>query len=110
MGGLSFSDRAARSMWRIVPKRAVSGAIGWGEAAGIPTRLRSLMLSRFARVYGIDVERGREAPRRLRAASTSSSRAGCGRACGPIDDEPGRVVSTADGTVVECGLRRAPAS
>ena len=55
MGGLSFSDRAARSMWRIVPKRAVSGAIGWGVSLGIPAKLRALMLSRFARIYGIDV-------------------------------------------------------
>ena len=55
MGGLSFSDRAARSMWRMVPKRAVSGAIGWGVSLGIPAPLRTLMLSRFARIYGIDV-------------------------------------------------------
>ena len=55
MGGLSFSDRARRSMWRMVPKRAVSDAIGWGVSLGIPAALRTLMLSRFARIYGIDV-------------------------------------------------------
>jgi phosphatidylserine decarboxylase len=42
-------------MWRIVPKRAVSGAISWGVSLGIPAPLRTLMLSRFARIYGIDV-------------------------------------------------------
>ena len=42
-------------MWRMVPKRAVSGAIGWGVSLGIPAPLRTLMLSRFARIYGIDV-------------------------------------------------------
>jgi phosphatidylserine decarboxylase len=103
MGALSFSDLARRSMWRMVPKRAVSGAIGWGASCGIPARLRTVMLSRFARVYGIDVAEA-EKPladyagfddfftRRLRPGAR------------PIDDAPGRVVSPADGTVVECGL------
>ena len=93
-------------MWRIVPKRAVSGAIGWGASRGIPGRLRSVMLSRFARVYGIDVAEA-EKPlddyagfdefftRRLRAGAR------------PIADEAGGIVSPADGTVVECGLATA---
>ena len=42
-------------MWRIVPKRALSGAIGWGGSRGIPGRLRTAVLSRFATMYGIDV-------------------------------------------------------
>ena len=54
MGGLSFSDRAARSVWRIFPKRALSGAIGWGGSRQLPQALRGAMLSRFARIYGID--------------------------------------------------------
>jgi phosphatidylserine decarboxylase len=64
------------------------------------------MLSRFARVYGIAVDEA-EKPlddyagfdefftRRLRAGLR------------PIADGPGRVVSPADGTVVECGLATA---
>jgi phosphatidylserine decarboxylase len=102
MSGLSFSDRARRSMWRIVPKRAVSGAIGWGVSLGIPARLRGLMLSRFARVYGIDVG---EAEKPLDDYSgfdeffTRRLRAGLR----PIADGSGQVVSPADGTVVECG-------
>jgi phosphatidylserine decarboxylase len=103
MGALSFSDRARRSMWRMVPKRAVSGAIGWGASCGLPARLRTLMLSRFARVYGIDVEEA-EKPladytgfddfftRRLRAGAR------------PIDGRADGVASPADGTVVESGL------
>src|SRR5262245_43198852 len=103
MGGLSFSDRAARSMWRIVPKRALSGAIGWGGSRGIPSRLRATLLARFARIYGIDTSEA-EKPladyadfdefftRRLRDGLR------------PIDQAPGRVVSPADGTVVETGL------
>ena len=93
-------------MWRIVPKRAVSGAIGWGASRGLPVRLRSLMLSRFASAYGIDVAEA-EKPldgyagfddfftRRLRPDAR------------PVADAPGAIVSPADGTVVECGLATA---
>jgi phosphatidylserine decarboxylase len=89
-------------MWRIVPKGAVSGAIGWGASRGIPTRLRGMMLARFARAYGIDVDEA-EKPlsdyagfdefftRRLRAGAR------------PIADDPSGIVSPADGIVVECG-------
>ena len=93
-------------MWRIVPKRAVSEAIGWGGSRGIPTRLRSLMLSRFARVYGIDAS---EAEKPLDEYSgfdeffTRRLRPGLR----PIASGPGQVVSPADGTVVECGLATA---
>jgi phosphatidylserine decarboxylase len=103
MGSLSFSDRARRSMWRMVPKRAVSGAIGWGASRGIPAAFRTLMLTRFARVYGIDVA---EAEKPLAEYNgfdeffTRKLRSGAR----PVDDAPGRVVSPADGTVVECGL------
>jgi phosphatidylserine decarboxylase len=90
-------------MWRIVPKRAVSKAIGWGASRGLPVRLRGMMLSRFARAYGIDLDEA-EKPlgeyadfdelftRRLRTGAR------------PIADEPGGIVSPADGIVVECGL------
>ncbi len=90
-------------MWRIVPKRAVSKAIGWGASRGLPPSLRGKMLSRFARAYGMDLGEA-EKPlndyadfdelftRRLRAGAR------------PIADEPGGIVSPADGIVVECGL------
>jgi len=106
MGGLSFSDRAARSVWRIFPKRALSGAIGWGGSRHLPSGLRAAMLSRFARVYGIDPIEA-EKPiaeysgfddfftRRLRPGAR------------PVDTSAGRVVSTSDGTVVESGLAAA---
>jgi phosphatidylserine decarboxylase len=106
MGGLSFSDRAARSVWRIVPKRAVSGAIGWGGSRDIPVALRTVMLSRFARMYGIDVS---EAEKPLTEYAgfdeffTRKLRAGAR----PVDDAPGRVVSPADGVIVESGLASA---
>jgi phosphatidylserine decarboxylase len=103
MGGLSLSDRAARSVWRIFPKRALSGAIGWGGTRSLPNALRAAMLTRFARVYGIDVSEAEKSlaeytgfddffTRRLRPGAR------------PIDDAPGRVVSPADGKVVECGI------
>jgi phosphatidylserine decarboxylase len=102
MGELSFSDRAARSVWRLFPKRALSSAIGWGANRGIPASLRVAVLTRFARTYGIDVSEA-EKPlaeyvgvddfftRRLREGAR------------PVDHAGGIVVSPADGTVVECG-------
>ena len=106
MGGLSFSDRARRSMWRIVPKRAVSDAIGWGVSLGIPTALRTVMLSRFANIYGIDVSEAEKPLTEYEGFDeffTRKLRPGAR----PIDDAPGRIVSPADGTVVECGLATA---
>jgi phosphatidylserine decarboxylase len=103
MGGLSFSDRAARSVWRIFPKRALSGAIGWGGSRSLPAALRAAMLSRFARIYGIDVS---EAEKPLAEYSgfddffTRRLRAGAR----PIETAAGRVVSTSDGKIVESGL------
>jgi phosphatidylserine decarboxylase len=87
----------------MLPKRAVSEAIGWGGNFGIPERLRVLMLTRFARIYGIDVS---EAEKPLGAYAdfdeffTRKLRPGLR----PIADDPASVVSPADGTVVECGL------
>ena len=93
-------------MWRIVPKRAVSKAIGWGASRGLPPSLRDMMLSRFARAYGIDLAEA-EKPledyadfdelftRRLRVGAR------------PIADQAGGIVSPADGIVVECGLATA---
>jgi phosphatidylserine decarboxylase len=103
MGSLSFSDRARRSMWRMVPKRAVSGAIGWGASCGIPAALRTLMLSRFARIYGIEVGEA-EKPIADYAGFDEFFTRKLRSGLRPIDDAPGRVVSPADGTVVECGL------
>jgi phosphatidylserine decarboxylase len=102
MDSLSLTDRAARAMWRILPKGALSGAIGWGASRQLPARLRVGVLTRFARNYGIDVAEA-EKPlseyagvddfftRRLRPGAR------------PIDAGQDAVVSPADGTVVDCG-------
>jgi len=106
MGGLSFSDRARRSMWRIVPKRAVSEAIGWGVSLGIPSSLRTLMLTRFARIYGIDVDEA-EKPLTDYAGFDEFFTRKLRPGARPVDDAPGRVVSPADGVIVEAGLATA---
>ena len=103
MGSLRFSDRAARTAWRIVPKRALSGVIGWWASRGIPRRLRAGFLTRFARGYGIDVSEAEEplgAYPRVDAFFTRRLRPGAR----PIDASPDSVVSPADGTVIEAGL------
>jgi phosphatidylserine decarboxylase len=87
----------------MVPKRTLSGAIGWGASRGLPSRVRSGVLARFARSYGIDVA---EAEKPLSEYSgvddffTRRLRAGAR----PVDPRPGVVVSPADGTVVDCGV------
>ena len=93
-------------MWRMVPKRAVSGAISWGVSLGIPAPLRTLMLSRFARIYGIDVTEA-EKPISEYAGFDEFFTRKLRPGARPIDDLPGRVISPADGTIVECGLATA---
>jgi len=102
MGSLPLSDRVARTAWRVAPKRALTGFIGWAAGLGIPSALRPTVLARFARLYGIDT-REAEKPfddyprvddfftRRL----VPSAR--------PFDTRPDAVLSPADGTVVESG-------
>ena len=90
----------------MVPKRAVSGAIGWGVSLGIPTPLRTLMLTRFARVYGIDVSEA-EKPVAEYAGFDEFFTRKLRPGARPIDDAPGRVVSPADGVIVESGLATA---
>ncbi len=87
----------------MAPKRALTGAIGWAAGLGIPTALRAAVLTRFARLYGIDT-REAEKPfddytrvddyftRRLAAS------------CRPLESSLDAVASPADGTVVESGL------
>jgi phosphatidylserine decarboxylase len=89
-------------MWRLAPKWALSGVIGWGARRRLPAAIRVGLLSRFARSYGIDVEEA-EKPladyvgvdefftRRLRPGAR------------PIDARADCVISPADGTVVDCG-------
>lgn len=103
MGGLSFSDRAARSVWRIFPKRALSGAIGWGGSRNLPSALRAAMLTRFARIYGIDPSEA-EKPIGEYAGFDDFFTRRLQPGARPIDTAPGRVVSTSDGKVVEAGL------
>jgi phosphatidylserine decarboxylase len=93
-------------MWRMVPKRAVSDAIGWGVSLGIPAALRTLMLSRFARIYGIDVSEA-EKPLAEYAGFDEFFTRKLRPGARPVDDAPGRVVSPADGTIVEGGLATA---
>jgi len=93
-------------MWRMVPKRAVSGAISWGVSLGIPVPLRTLMLSRFARIYGIDVTEA-EKPISEYAGFDEFFTRKLRPDARPIDELPGRVISPADGTIVECGLATA---
>lgn len=103
MGSLPFSSRAARTVWRVAPKRAYSGAVGWGAARGIPGWFRSTFLGRFARLYGIDVteaERSLAEYRTLDEFFTRRLREGAR----PVDPDVNVVVAPSDGTVIESGV------
>ena len=103
MGELSFSDRAARSVWRLFPKRALSSAIGWGANCGIPASLRVAVLTQFARTYGIDITEA-EKPLAEYAGLDDFFTRRLREGARPVDGAADAVVSPADGTVVECGL------
>jgi phosphatidylserine decarboxylase len=90
----------------MVPKRAVSEAIGWGVSLGIPAALRTLMLTRFARIYGIELDEA-EKPLAEYAGFDEFFTRKLRPGARPIDDASGRVVSPADGVIVEAGLATA---
>jgi phosphatidylserine decarboxylase len=103
MGSLPLSSRAVRTAWRVAPKRAYSGAVGWGAGIGIPGWFRPTFLARFARLYGIDVteaERSLADYRTLDAFFTRRLREGARQ----IDGDPDAVVAPSDGTVIESGV------
>jgi phosphatidylserine decarboxylase len=103
MGSLPFSARAARTAWRIVPKRALSGAIGWGGSCGIPARLRTSLLTRFARLYDIDLSEVEKPLSEYRGFDEFFTRR-LRPSARPIDLRDDSVVSPADGTVTESGV------
>lgn len=102
MGSLPLSDRVARTAWRVAPKRALTGVIGWAAGLGIPSAIRPAVLGRFARLYGIDTREAEKPfddyPRvddffTRRLVPTAR----------PFELRPDAVLSPADGTVVETG-------
>ena len=88
MGGLSFSDRARRSMWRMVPKRAVSGAIGWGGEPRHPGAAACTSCCPASRASTASTSARPRSRWRITPASTSSSRANCDPAPGPSTTRP----------------------
>jgi phosphatidylserine decarboxylase len=102
MSNLSLGERVMRSAWRLTPQRALSDVIGWSAQRSLPPVLRTALLRRFARQYGIDVaeaEKPLEAYSGLQEFFTRRLRPGAR----PIDTDPSSIVSPADGVVVEIG-------
>lgn len=103
MSTLSFGERMVRSAWRAAPQRALSEVIGWGARRSLPRPLRRSVLQSFANRFGIDVseaEKPLEEYDGLQEFFTRRLRSGLR----PVDQAPGVVVSSADGTVVEQGV------
>ncbi|HEX2661136.1 MAG TPA: archaetidylserine decarboxylase [Polyangia bacterium] len=87
----------------MVPKQALTGSIGWLAGLGVPAWCRDALLTRFARLYGIDTK---EAARGLSDYDTFDNFFTRQLVPGARTVEPGDdvVTSPADGTVVECGV------
>ena len=95
-------------MWRIVPKRAVSGAIGWGASRGIPGAAARRRCCRASRASTGSTSTEAEKPLgRLRRLRRVLHPAPARRRAPHRRRSPGAIVSPADGTVVECGLATA---
>lgn len=103
MGSLPLSSRAARTVWRVAPKRAYSGAVGWGAGLGIPGWLRPTFLARFARLYGIDVAEAEHALAEYRTLDDFFTRR-LREGARLVDSDPDAVVAPSDGTVIESGV------
>jgi phosphatidylserine decarboxylase len=89
-------------MWRMAPKWAVSGVVGWSAGLKLPSVIRTGVLERFARAYGIDVSEAEKPLAEYQAVDeffTRRLRPGLR----PIASGSECVISPADGTVVDCG-------
>ena len=93
----------AQSLWRLLPTRALSEAIGWGARRPIPLRVREPFLRQFGRLYAIAVEEA-EKPLREYATLDDFFTRRLRDGLRPVDLAPGVVVGPADGVVVESGL------
>lgn len=102
MGSLPLSDRVARTAWRVAPKRALTGAIGWAAGLGIPSGMRGAVLGRFARLYGIDT-REAEKPFDDYARVDDYFTRRLVPSARPFETRPDAILSPADGTVVDSG-------
>jgi len=54
MPNLSFGERIAQSVWRLAPKRMLSGMIGWGSRRKLPRPVQASLLRFYAKAYGLD--------------------------------------------------------
>jgi phosphatidylserine decarboxylase len=103
MSTLSLGERIVRSVWRIAPKRTLSGIIGWGSRRALPRPLQSRLLKSFAKKYEIDVteaERPLDQYRSLHEFFTRKLRQGA-RVAAPL---PNAVLAPSDGAVCDSGV------
>lgn len=103
MGSLPLSDRVARTVWRVAPKRAFTGAVSWLGGGGLPGWARSTFLTRFARLYGIDTSQAARALDDYASLDDFFTRT-LQPSLRPVASGVDSIASPADGTVVECGV------
>jgi len=103
MGSLPISDRVARTVWRVAPKRAFTGAISWVAGVALPGWARASFLTRFARLYGIDTAEAARALDDYTDLDDFFTRT-LQPSVRPVDPAQDSIASPSDGTVVESGL------
>jgi phosphatidylserine decarboxylase len=103
MHSFSFGDRIRRLLWRLVPKRWLSGALGCLFRIPLPRVVRLPLLGLFARCQGIDASEAEHSLREYRSVHDLFVRRLCPGAR-PCCADPLAVCAPADGRVVETGL------
>jgi len=105
MGDLSFGDWAARTAWRLFPKRAFSAAVGFGAGLSVsaPAKMRLLVLRRFAEAYGLDLSEA-EHPLESYAGVDQLFTRRLKPGARPIDPDPRLLAAPSDGVVVHAGI------
>jgi phosphatidylserine decarboxylase len=96
-------DQTFMTLVRLLPRAALSRAVGAMTRVPAPAGLHQLAMRRFARAYGVEMD---ESERPLEGYSTFSEFFSRGLKTGarPIDAGVGLVVSPVDGVVSEAGL------
>jgi len=99
----SLGERAARTTWRLAPKRLISRVIGWGARRSLPRQLQTSLLRSYARAYDLPTSEAEHPIDRygtLQDFFTRRLRDGLR----PMPEDEGLVVAPSDGTICEAGL------
>lgn len=97
-----IKDQAFMTMVRLLPKAALSRAVGMATRAPAPPALHRIAMRAFSNVYGVNLEEAEHGPEGYRTFSDFfARRLKAGQR--PVDQSPKSVVSPVDGAVSQVG-------